>query len=176
MATEARDFQGVLEKLKASHPEDRMDLSSEEDLCIGVMNLISAEEHLFFTGEKTGKDDYFGILNTVRQIRKDLLTELIREHEGEVWCIEKHLLSAAMRLMEVGTKKLQSGDVEKAKDLFRKSYTLYSLFWAIKLKGSVQSDVVQPRERVAEMIPEEQAEFNRKLCELVSEHINCCVE
>lgn len=176
MAVGTRDFQEALEKLMTSQKEDKMDLSLEEDLCIGVMNLISAEEHLFFTGEKTGKDDYFGILNTVRQIRKELLQALVEGYEGEVWCIEKHLLAAAMRLMEVGVKKLQASDMEGAKDLFEKSFSLYSMFWAIKLKTPPQVSAGKPPEKAAEMLPSEQVEFNRKLCELVSEHINCCVE
>lgn len=176
MAVETRDFRDVLDTLMASQQEDRVDLSLEEDLCLGVMNLISAEEHLFFTGEKTGKDDYFGILNTVRQIRKELLQTLVKDYEGEVWCIEKHLLAAAMRLMEVGTKKLQAMDTEGAKDLFGKSFTLYSLFWAIKLKTPPQASPGKPPEKAAEMLPNEQFEFNKKLCELVGQQINCCVE
>ena len=50
-----------------------LDLSSDEDLSIAVMNLISIEEHFFFTGAKTGKPEYFDLLNTAREIRKELL-------------------------------------------------------------------------------------------------------
>jgi len=32
-----------------------MDLSSDQDLTIAIMNLVGIEEHFFFTAEKTGK-------------------------------------------------------------------------------------------------------------------------
>ncbi|MEK7618509.1 MAG: hypothetical protein AAB410_05190, partial [Patescibacteria group bacterium] len=91
-------------ELKAS---GSFDLSTEEDLSLAIMNLVSLEEHFFFTGEKTGKGEYFDLLNSTREIRKTLLAKMIDQHEGETWCISKHLLAATMRLMEVGTK-LQS--------------------------------------------------------------------
>jgi glutaredoxin len=98
------------------------------------MNLISIEEHLFFTANKTGNDKYYYLLNEIREMRKELLKEIIITYEGEVWCISKHLLSSSMRLMEVGTKTLGKGETEKAKSLFEKSYRLYKMFWEINLK------------------------------------------
>ena len=74
--------------------QGQLDLSSDEDLSIAIMNLISIEEHFFFTGAKTGKPEYYDLLNTAREMRKDLLKRIIKEYEGEVWCISKHLLSA----------------------------------------------------------------------------------
>lgn len=111
-----------------------IDLSTEEDLSLAVMNLISLEEHFFFTGAKTAKDGYLDLLLRVREARKSLLKKLIDKHEGETWCISKHLLGATMRLMEVGTK-LYSGDKKnEAKEIFKKAYEIYSLFWALRLK------------------------------------------
>jgi len=39
-----------------------------------------------------------------------------------------------MRLMEVGTKKLNEGNSQSAKDLFDKSYTLWNIFWGLNLE------------------------------------------
>ena len=108
-----------------------MDLSTDADLSIGVMNLINLEEHLFFTAEETGKDEYFDLLIEVRKMRIELLKKIIKESVGEVWCISKHLLTASMRLMETGTKLLGEGKKDEAKSLFEKSYRLYLLFWEI---------------------------------------------
>src|SRR4030043_558787 len=113
--------------------QNELDLSSDEDLSIAIMNLISIEEHFFFTGAKTGKPEYFDLLNTAREMRKELLKKIIKEYEGEVWCISKHLLAASMRLMEVGTKHLGQGDKKQAEDLFSTAYDLYSLFWGLNL-------------------------------------------
>ena len=122
---------GKIQKLKAT---GELDLSMEEDLSIAIMNLISLEEHFYFTAEKTGNDEYFDLLSQTREIRKQLLAKMIDAHEGETWCIAKHLLAATMRMMEVGTKLQSSGKKEESRDIFKKAYEVYSLFWALRLK------------------------------------------
>jgi len=113
--------------------EKIFDLSSDEDLAIGVMNLISMEEHIYFTAEKTGKPEYFEILNQVREIRKKMMEKLIGKPEGELWCFIKHTLSATMRLIEVGTKLQNQNKKEEAKEVFDLAYELFNIFWGIKL-------------------------------------------
>jgi len=111
-----------------------IDLSMDEDLSIAVMNLISLEEHFFFTSAKTGKENYLDLLSQVREMRKSLLKKLINKHEGETWCISKHLLGTTMRLIEVGTKLYSDGKRDEAKEIFGKAHEIYSLFWALRLK------------------------------------------
>lgn len=94
----------LLEKVAKLKKEHKLDLSSGEDLSIAIMNLISLEEHFFFTGAKTNKSKYYDMLQTVREMRKDLLKKIVKDAEGEEWCISKHLLATSMRLIEVGTK------------------------------------------------------------------------
>src|SRR3970282_479538 len=124
-------IQNLLEKVEKVTAQKELDLSSGEDLSIGIMNLISIEEHLFYTSQKTKDKKYLDLLDEVRRMRTDLLKDIIKDYEGEVWCISKHLLAASMRVMEVGTKELKTGNKEKAWNLFEKSYQLYSLFWGI---------------------------------------------
>ena len=111
-----------------------VDLSMDEDLSIAVMNLISLEEHFFFSAEKTKKDEYLDWLRETREMRKELLGRLMDKNEGESWCISKHLLAASMRLMEVGTKLEGTGKRDEAKKMFDDAYKLYSLFWGLRLK------------------------------------------
>ncbi len=110
------------------------DLSSDEDLSIAVMNLISLEEHFYFTAQKTKKDKYYKYVEQIREIRKRMLAKMIPQNEGETWCISKHLLAASMRLMEVGTKYQTMKKTDKAKEVFDDAYALYNLFFAIRLK------------------------------------------
>lgn len=159
-----------------SSKQDAMDLSSDEDLSIAIMNLISIEEHFFFTGSKTGKPEYFDLLNTARTMRKELLKKIIKEYEGEVWCISKHLLSASMRLMEVGTKALGQGKKQEAEDLFRKSYELYSLFWGINLKLVNLGEVKKVGETQLDIKDESKKGVLGKLGQVVQYVINCCKE
>lgn len=128
-----KEIQNLLDKVEKVTAQKELDLSSGEDLSIGIMNLISIEEHLFYTSQKTKDKKYLELLNEVRTMRTNLLKEIIKDYEGEVWCISKHLLAASMRIMEVGTKELKKGNKDKAWDLFDKSYKLYSLFWGLNL-------------------------------------------
>lgn len=123
-----------LAKIAALKEKSGVDLSTAEDLSLAVMNLISLEEHFFFTGVKTRKDEYFDTVQEVRELRKTLLAELMPNHEGETWCISKHLLSTTMRLIEVGNKLHSEAKKDEAKKMFDKAYKVYSIFWALKLK------------------------------------------
>jgi hypothetical protein len=129
-----KEFEELIKKVEEARSSGTLDLSTEEDLSIAVMNLVSLEEHFFFTGVKTSNDSYFDLLLEVREMRKELLGRMIDKKEGETWCISKHLLATTMRLMEVGTKLQSSGDREGAKKMFKNAYKTYSMFFALRLK------------------------------------------
>lgn len=156
-----------LKKKIADLKENRgVDLSTEEDLSIGVMNLISLEEHFFFSGAKTGKDEYYGMLNEVREMRKVLLARMIDKTEGESWCISKHLLATTMRLMEVGTKLQGDGKTEDAKTMFTFAYKVYNLFFGLRLKIINTPDVKNALKK------EKPMNFD----EIMAKLVDCCKE
>ena len=134
MNTDQQKFDELVKKIAEMKKSGEIDLSTEEDLSIAIMNLISLEEHFYFTGVKTGKDEYFDLLNEVRSVRKSLLAKMMDKNEGETWCISKHLLASSMRLIEVGTKLQSDGKKEEAKEMFSNAHKVYSMFWAIRLK------------------------------------------
>lgn len=134
MKTELRDFESLRRKVDAVRGAGKVDLSMDEDLSIAIMNLISLEEHFFFTGMKTDDAEYFDLLEQVRSMRKQLLARMMDRNEGETWCIAKHLLATTMRLMEVGTKLRSDGKLAEAKEMFERAYKAYSMFWALRLK------------------------------------------
>jgi hypothetical protein len=127
-------FEALLRKIESAKGSVGIDLSTEEDLSLAIMNLVSLEEHFFFTGVKTDKPEYFDFLDEVRAIRKDLLARMIDRHEGETWCITKHLLATTMRLIEVGTKLHSDGRKSEAQEMFDHARSTYSMFWALRLK------------------------------------------
>lgn len=176
MADKIKDLEKLIEKVDRMKKQDKMDLSSDEDLSIAIMNLVSIEEHLFFTANKTGKDKYYDLLKEVREMRKDLLKKIIKDYEGEVWCISKHLLAASMRLMEVGTKQLGRGKKEEAKDLFQKAYDLYSLFWGINMNVIDAKGIKKIDEKALNVHDQEKKGFMGKLGVLVRKAIDCCIE
>jgi hypothetical protein len=159
-------FKEIIKKINEAKTSGQLDISTEEDLSVAVMNLISLEEHFFFTAEKTGKPEYFEMLNEVRGMRKELLGKMIDQSEGEVWCVSKHLLATSMRLLEVGTKLLGEKRQAEAEDFFHKAYKLYSLFWALKFK------IVNP----GELATEAKEAGPMSVEDLVTKLVNCCKE
>ena len=168
-----KNYKSLLQKVEKVVQQKELDLSSGEDLSIGIMNLISIEEHLFFTSQKTKSKKYLELLNEVRKMRTELLKEIIKDYEGEVWCISKHLLAASMRVMEVGTKELKKDNKEKAWNLFEKSYQLYSLFWGLNL-GVVKTPEIKNAKMSNELASG--ASIFDKLGGLVQKAIDCCRE
>jgi len=172
---DSKRIQEFIEKVNKSK-KGKLDLSSDEDLSIAIMNLVSIEEHLFFTQQKTGKDEYLDFLKEVREMRKELLKKIIKQYEGEVWCISKHLLAASMRLMEVGTKQLGIGKEKEAKDLFAKSFNLYSYFWALNLRLINAKDIKKIDNNALDRHDQEKKGFSGKFGDLVKKVIDCCIE
>lgn len=159
-------FQELIKKVEDMKKSGTVDLSTEEDLSLAVMNLVSLEEHFYFTAEKTGKPEYFDLLLEAREIRKALLGRMIDKHEGETWCISKHLLATSMRLMEVGTKLQSDGKKDLAKETFDYAYKVYSLFWGLRLK---LIDIKDIKQTSAEEKP-------WGLKDIVEKMVNCCDE
>jgi hypothetical protein len=175
------NYKSLLDKVNEVTKQKGLDLSSGEDLSIGIMNLISIEEHLFYTFNKTKDTKYLDLLNDIRKMRTELMREIIKDYEGEVWCISKHLLAASMRVMEVGTKELKKGDKLKAQGLFEKSYQLYSLFWGLNLGVVSKKDVKQNSKDEMEFIDDKgtsqgSSSIFGKLGSLVQKAVDCCKE
>ena len=185
--------QEFVEKLDAAKKVNPKDLSSDQDLTIAIMNLISIEEHLMFSGAKTGKHEYYDLINQVREMRKNAMLKIIPAYEGEVWCISKHLLAASMRVFEVGTKALSSGDTQTAYELFDQSYELYCMFWGLNMgilngEKTDKAKVVPKTEKqtpvpeknkavVAEPVPTVKGKGGMsKLKSWVKNAVNCCIE
>lgn len=143
-----------------------IDLSMEEDLAIAIMNLVSLEEHFFFSGAKSGKPGYYDLLDEVREMRKSLLARMLPRTEAESWCISKHLLATTMRLIEVGTKLRSSGDKKGAEEVFGQAYKAFNMFFALRLKIVEAPKVANP----------EKGETPMTLDDVMRGLINCCKE
>lgn len=137
----AENLKEFVERIDSSKKVNPKDLSSDQDLTIAIMNLISIEEHLVFSGAKTGKTSFYDLIEEVRETRKQLMQKIIPSYEGEVWCISKHLLASSMRLMEVGTKQQSLGHKDEAYKLFNQAYEFYCLFWGLNMNMLNVDDV-----------------------------------
>jgi len=171
-----KDVDTFIKKINEMKKEDALDLSSDEDLSIAIMNLVSIEEHFFFTAAKTGNKKYYDLLAETRVMRATLLKRIIKDYEGEVWCISKHLLAASMRLMEVGTKQFSRGNKEDAYDFFEKAYQLYSLFWGLNLKLIDPGTITGLEKDAINKHDTEKKGLLGKLGDVVKKAIDCCIE
>lgn len=148
-----------------------IDLSRDEDLSIALMNLISLEEHFYFTAMKTNNQKYLEMLNSVRNLRKTLLGRIVTNPQGEEWCISKHLLAASMRLTEVGTKELAKNNEKEANMYFKSAFELYSLFFAINMKmveaKELENNIKEPKDNQSLM---------HKFSLIVKKIVDCCKE
>ncbi len=182
MKENEQQFKKLLERIEELKKGKQFDLSMEEDLSIAVMNLVSLEEHFFFTASKTGKKEYFDLMGEVRNVRKAMLAKMIDAHEGETWCISKHLLAATMRLIEVGTKLQSDGKRDEAEDVFKKAYRIYSLFWAVRLKlvdlkgaKKISSGKLNIHDTKEEVLRQAQ-DKPWSVEDIVNKLVNCCDE
>ena len=198
MKNEKLSMEEMIEKIDSAKKVNPLDLSSDQDLSIALMNLISLEEHFFCSGGKTGKTYFYDMINTIRDMRKTLMERIVKKstaENGEVWCISKHLLAATMRLTEVGTKALSAGKKEDAYDLFNKAYDLYSLFWGINMDLIDTSGVRKSVKNINEDLSSISSLTDNKLSEVkkndiinqkdstvkrlgdfVRRAVNCCIE
>ena len=120
--------------------KNKLDLSVWEDLSVGLMNLVSLEEHSFFSYIKTHNEKFLAILENVREMRKDLLRLIVKDDDGsEKWCMSKHFLSSSMRLFEVGNRMLHEGKKEEADKFYKDSAELYAMFWKLNV-GAIENN------------------------------------
>ena len=187
----------MIEKLDAAKKANPLDLSSDQDLSIALMNLVSLEEHFFFSGAKTGKVGFYDLINTARNMRKELMERIVKKsgpEDGEVWCISKHLLAASMRLYEVGTKAMGAGRKQDAYEMFEKAYDLYSLFWGLNMHlidlngvhesvpafydGAKEACATTKEEKKSVKVQKKDEKVSgvKRLGQWVKNAVNCCIE
>ena len=181
-----------VERIDSSKKLNPKDLSSDQDLTRAIMNLISIEEHLVFSGAKTNKNSFYDLIEEVRELRKTLMQKIIPSYEGEVWCISKHLLASSMRLMEVGTKQQSLHNTEEAYKLFNQAYELYCLFWGLNMNmlnvddvkwledksAEVKqlSDKIEKASAVSKSPKNEKSGTLSKMKAFVRKAVDCCIE
>jgi hypothetical protein len=164
-----KNVQEWLKKVESSKTGS-LDLSRDEDLSIALMNLISLEEHFYFTAMKTNNKKYLDMLSDIRKMRQQFMKKIVINSKGEEWCISKHLLATSMRLIEVGTKEQTKNNKKEAEECFKAAFDLWSLFFAINM------NLIGTKE-----LPELSKDKNiqgsaSKFSEVMKKIVNCCKE
>ncbi len=159
---ETENFIKAIEKVKQ---KDKLDISEGEDLSIALMNLVSLEEHSFFSYVKTEDEKFLSMLETVRELRKALLARLVKKDDSETWCMSKHLLASSMRLYEVGNRLLHEGNKEEAKKMYKDAAELYGLFWQLNKPN-----------KTSKAVEKEDPKTQKSIFGSVKKLLECCKE
>ena len=142
-----------------------LDLSAWEDLSIALMNLVSLEEHCFFSYVKTKDDKFLKMLEKVRESRKKLLKLIVKGDDGsEKWCMSKHFLASSMRLYEVANRLLHEKKDKEAKEMYKESAELYGMFWLLNSSDKIIGEINIDKK-------EEKSIFSS-----IKEMLKCCIE
>lgn len=102
-----------------------LDLSSDQDLSIALMNLITIE-HMYYDS-KQAKNSVGAM---VHDIRTRLMSRIVSEQHTD---ISFKLLGKSMELITDGMQAMESGKSVAAYTKFDDAYGLYSLFWGINM-------------------------------------------
>lgn len=104
------------------------DLGLKNEMAMAISNMIQMEEHLAMTIAETQNKDYLPILEEIRSLRAKYMQNYVgKELSGQIWCFQKHLLSTAFRMVEIGVKNISLGNNDDALQNFKDSKELYEL-------------------------------------------------
>lgn len=95
-----------------------LDLSSDQDLTIAIMNLIAIED---MCGGK--------LSDMVCAMRQNLMRRVVNKTDD--MDVTVALLGGAIRRMDAGNRAMDCGDAALAYRMYDDAYGLYSLFWGV---------------------------------------------
>jgi len=151
--------------------KNELDLSAGEDLSIALMNIVSLEEHSFFSYVKTKDEKFLEILETCRELRKRLLAKIVKKDDSEKWCMSKHLLASSMRMYEVGNRYLHEKNIEEAKQSYIDAAELYALFWKLNLGNKLDNNYIVSENSISYEGKEKKSIFSG-----IKKLLECCKE
>ena len=152
--------------------KNELDLSAGEDLSIALMNIVSLEEHSFFSYVKTKDEKFLEILEVCRELRKRLLAKIVKkDDDSEKWCMSKHLLSSSMRMYEVGNRYLHEKKTDEAKQSYEDAAELYALFWKLNLGNKLDNKDIVSENSISYEGKEKKSIFSG-----IKKLLECCKE
>lgn len=104
------------------------DVGFIEDLFPIIAHLIHDEWHSKKTYFETKDKTWLDLSNEARKDRTELMDELIKEHEGELWCWSKHTLYIIIGYTELSDRRYSEGKIEEAIKYLEKSKKWLGLF------------------------------------------------
>ncbi|MBR4891877.1 MAG: hypothetical protein IKZ34_01705 [Alphaproteobacteria bacterium] len=117
-----KELKKRVESADSAKKVNALDLSSDQDLTVGLMNLLYIED---FT--KTGQ-----LHDMVHELRASLMNKIVKTSDKKYQISEKLLLES-MTLIELANKELAAGNNKKVYQIYDEAYGRYSLFWGLNM-------------------------------------------
>lgn len=111
----------IIETKDMAKKVNPLDLSSDQDLTIGLVNLVAVEQCAPDTE----------IADLVRDIRYELMMAMLQKSPAGTDVYEKaeQLLADVAAKIDDGDKKMDSGDKNQAYSAYDAAYEAYVMFW-----------------------------------------------
>ena len=105
---------------------NKLDLSSDQDLTIGLMNLISIERYI----ENNVAHDYSQLKLMVTDLRVGLMGKIVKKSDKKFDAL-CDLLGRSAMMMNDGFRALENKNRVRAYELFDAAFEVYSMFWGV---------------------------------------------
>lgn len=109
-----------IEKADNAKKTNVLDLSSDQDLTIGLMNLLFIEDYI--------SNPESNLSQMIAGVREKLMNRIVKKSDKNRQIMEKLLLES-MQLIDAGDKQSGVSVYQKYDDAYEK----YSLFWGINM-------------------------------------------
>ena len=109
-----------IEKADNAKKTNVLDLSSDQDLTIGLMNLLFIEDYI--------SNPESNLSQMIAGVREKLMNRIVKKSDKNRQILEKLLLES-MQLIDAGDKQSGVSVYQKYDDAYEK----YSLFWGINM-------------------------------------------
>lgn len=109
-----------IEKADNAKKTNVLDLSSDQDLTIGLMNLLFIEDYI--------SNPESNLSQMIAGVREKLMNRIVKKSDKNRQIMEKLLLES-MQLIDAGDKQSGVSAYQKYDDAYEK----YSLFWGINM-------------------------------------------
>lgn len=113
-------LQQQIEKADNAKKTNVLDLSSDQDLTIGLMNLLFIEDYM--------SNPESNLSQMIAGVREKLMNRIVKKSDKNRQIMEKLLLES-MQLIDAGDKQSGVSVYQKYDDAYEK----YSLFWGINM-------------------------------------------
>ena len=113
-------LQQQIEKADNAKKTNVLDLSSDQDLTIGLMNLLFIEDYI--------SNPESNLSQMIAGVREKLMNRIVKKSDKNRQILEKLLLES-MQLIDAGDKQSGVSAYQKYDDAYEK----YSLFWGINM-------------------------------------------